>query len=156
MTTEYKRYCEKIYEEWKLNEEFLSEDKYYINKLIKVFYDKGCHKNLTKCDTIPLKQYSLYKLKKTDLQYWLKKKEIASSQLRNYEYEYSSHDNNLTEYLKQLYSDKKNLNDYVKSRKYIMNKNIVNKKLTPMIKSFLEYDRICMIVRDIRAGVEFS
>jgi hypothetical protein len=41
----------------------------------------------------------------------------------------------------------------MKARKWSLNKKIVAGDMSPLIYSFLEYDKMAMIVRDIRAGV---
>lgn len=144
---EYKSYCDVVY---------LQNNSFYVNKLIKRFQDNGYDKDLAKVNTLPLKQYRIYKIYKVGvLEYNMKKYNIKS--VENFRYEYSPIDNHLTEYLKLLYEDnyenEKKLKDYVKSRKYLINKKIVAGDRSPLIASFLEYDKMCMIVRDIRLGV---
>jgi len=140
---EYKSYCDVVY---------LQNNSFYVNKLIKRFQDNGYDKDLAKVNTLPLKQYRIYKIYKVGvLEYNMKKYNIKS--VENFRYEYSPIDNHLTEYLKQLYDDKENLKDYVKARKWSLNKKIVAGDRSPLILSFLEYDKMGMIVRDIRAGV---
>ena len=145
----YKEYCENVYKD---------ESSFYKNRLIKTFEENGYDKNLAKVNTLPLKQYRLYKIYRIQhLEYNMKKYDIKS--VKDFRYEYSPFDNHFTEYLKQLYEDKddneKKLKDYVKSRKCILNKKIMEGERSPLINSFLEYDKMGMIVRDIRAGVKF-
>lgn len=144
---EYKSYCEVVY---------LFNNSFYVNKLIKKFQENGWDKDLRTAKSLPLKQYSIYKIYKGSvLEYNMKKYNIKS--VENFRYEYSPIDNHLTEYLKLLYDDKENLKDYVKARKWSLNKKIVaGDTRHPLIISFLLYDRMGMIVRDIRAGVKFS
>ena len=138
----YKEYCDKVYKD---------ECSFYVNKLIKKFQENGWDKDLRTANSLPLKQYRIYKIYKVGmLEYNMKKYNIKS--VENFRYEYSSKDNTLTEYLKELYLDITS-ESYVKSRKYILNKKIVAGDMTPLIYSFLEYDKMAMIVRDIRAGV---
>lgn len=145
---EYKSYCEVVY---------LNNNSFYVNKLIKRFQENGYDKDLAKVNTLPLKQYRIYKVYKfRTLEYNMKKYNIKS--VENFRYEYSPIDNHLTEYLKLLYEDnyenEKKLKDYVKARKWSLNKKIVaGDTRHPLIISFLLYDRMGMIVRDIRAGV---
>ena len=139
----YKEYCDKVYKD---------ESSFYVNKLIKKFEENGYDKNLAKVNTLPLKQYRVYKVYKVGmLEYNMKKYNIKS--IEKFRYEYSPNDNHLREYLIELYYDKENLKDYVKARKYSLNKKIVAGDMSPLIYSFLEYDKMAMIVRDIRAGV---
>jgi len=140
-------YCDKVY---------VDESTFYVNKIIKNFKDNGYDKDLTTAKSLPLKQYAIYKIYKVGvLEYNMKNYNIKS--VENFRYEYSPFDNNLTPYLKRLYEDnyenEKKLKDYVKSRKYLINKKIVAGDRSPLIASFLEYDKMCMIVRDIRLGV---
>ena len=134
-------YCDKVYKD---------ETSFYVNKLIKEFHENGWDKDLTTAKSLPLKQYKIYKIYKVSvLEYNMKKYNIKS--IENFRYEYHFEDNNLKEYLKDLYDDK--TKNYRRHRKCILNKKIVAGDRSPLIYSFLEYDKMCMIVRDIHMKI---
>jgi hypothetical protein len=61
----YKEYCDKVYKD---------ESSFYVNKLIKKFEENGYDKDLTTAKSLPLKQYSIYKIYKgSELEYNMKK-----------------------------------------------------------------------------------
>ena len=66
----YKEYCENVYKD---------ESSFYKNRLIKTFEENGYDKNLAKVNTLPLKQYRLYKIYRIQhLEYNIKKYDIKS------------------------------------------------------------------------------
>jgi len=136
----YSDYCDKVYR---------FKTTFYVTRLKKIFQEKGYDKEINRRNVpLPIKQYSIYKGYLTELKRVQEKYEIDDEKIKNYQYDYNPHNSSLHLYSKILYDDP----DYQKSRRYIMSKNIEKNNLTPLILSFLEFDKMNRIVQDIRSG----